>query len=38
VFTFVETKLFTGLLSQYLSDEAYADLQRALIAAQRRVT
>jgi len=32
VFTFVETRLFTGLVSQYLSDEAYADLQRALIA------
>ena len=32
VFTFVETRLFTGLVSQYLSDEEYADLQRALIA------
>jgi mRNA-degrading endonuclease RelE of RelBE toxin-antitoxin system len=32
VFTFVETRLFTGLVPQYLSDEAYAKLQRALIA------
>jgi len=32
VFTFVETRLFTGLVSQYLSDDEYADLQRALIA------
>jgi hypothetical protein len=28
VFTFVETRLFTGL---YLSDDEYADLQRTLI-------
>ena len=32
VFTFVETRLFTGLVPQYLSDDEYADLQRALIA------
>ena len=32
VFTFVETRLFTGLVSRYLSDDEYADLQRTLIA------
>ena len=32
VFTFVETRLFTGLVPQYLSDDEYADLQRVLIA------
>jgi hypothetical protein len=32
VFTFIETKLFTGLIPKYLSDDTYADLQRALIA------
>ena len=32
MFTFVETKLFTGLVSDYLSDDEYGDLQRALIA------
>lgn len=28
--TFVETKLFTRLVQQYLSDDEYAELQRAL--------
>jgi hypothetical protein len=32
VFTFVETKLFTGLIQQYLSDDEYAALQWALAA------
>ena len=32
VFTFVETRLFTRLVSQYFSDDEYADLQRTLIA------
>lgn len=32
VFTFVETRLFTGLVAKYLSDDQYADLQRTLIA------
>jgi mRNA-degrading endonuclease RelE of RelBE toxin-antitoxin system len=32
VFTFVETRLFTGLVPKYLSDDEYAELQRALIA------
>ena len=30
--TFVETKLFTSLVGQYLSDEEYAALQQALTA------
>ena len=29
--TFVETKLFTGLLDRYLTDDQYAALQQALI-------
>ena len=33
LFTFVETKLFTALVPQYLSDDEYAELQQALIAA-----
>jgi mRNA-degrading endonuclease RelE of RelBE toxin-antitoxin system len=32
VFTFVETRLFTKLIGQYLSDDDYAALQVALIA------
>jgi mRNA-degrading endonuclease RelE of RelBE toxin-antitoxin system len=32
VLTFVETKLFTRLIGQYLSDEEYAALQQALMA------
>ena len=32
VFTFVETKLFTRLVQQYLSDEEYARIQNKLIA------
>jgi hypothetical protein len=30
VFTFVETRLFTRLIAEYLSDEEYLDLQLAL--------
>ncbi len=30
--TFVETKLFTSLVAQYLSDDEYASLQQALTA------
>ena len=30
--TFVETKLFTQLLSNYLSDDEYAALQQAIVA------
>ena len=32
MFTFVETRLFTKLIGQYLSDDDYAALQVALIA------
>ena len=32
VLTFVETKLFTGLVQQYLSDDEYLELQVSLIA------
>ncbi len=31
VFGFIETQLFTRLVRQYLSDDQYAELQRALI-------
>ena len=31
VFSFIETKLFTKLVRQYLSDESYAQLQAELI-------
>ena len=30
--TFIETRLFTKLVGEYLSDDAYAALQQALIA------
>ena len=30
--TFIETKLFTSLIQQYLADDEYAALQRALAA------
>jgi hypothetical protein len=30
--SFVETKLFTRLVQEYLSDEAYSALQQALLA------
>jgi mRNA-degrading endonuclease RelE of RelBE toxin-antitoxin system len=33
--TFVETKLFTNLVKEYLSDDEYAGLQLALIANPR---
>ena len=32
MFTFIETRLFTRLVLEYLSDEQYADLQMALVA------
>jgi mRNA-degrading endonuclease RelE of RelBE toxin-antitoxin system len=32
VFSFIETKLFTRLVKQYLSDESYTALQAELIA------
>ncbi len=32
MFSFVETKLFTRLVQEYLSDDEYAQLQQALIA------
>ena len=32
VFSFVETRLFTKLVKQYLSDESYAELQAELVA------
>ena len=32
MFSFVETKLFSRLVEEYLSDEEYAALQQALIA------
>ena len=31
MFSFIETKLFTRLVGDYLSDAEYASLQRALI-------
>ncbi len=32
MFSFVETKLFTRLVQEYLSDDEYAQLQQVLIA------
>ena len=32
MFTFVETKLFTQLVGQYLSDDEYLELQLSLVA------
>lgn len=32
MFTFVETKLFTELVGQYLSDDEYLELQLSLVA------
>ena len=32
VFSFIETKLFTKLVKQYLSDESYSELQSELMA------
>jgi hypothetical protein len=32
VFTFVETKLFTELVGQYLTDDEYLELQLSLVA------
>jgi hypothetical protein len=31
MFSFIETKLFTGLVAEYLSDEEYSHLQQTLI-------
>lgn len=31
MFSFIETKLFTRLVNQYLTDESYAQLQRELM-------
>ena len=32
MFSFIETKLFSRLVNQYLSDDEYAELQQALMA------
>jgi hypothetical protein len=32
MFSFIETRLFTRLVQQYLSDDEYAELQQTLIA------
>ena len=32
MYTFIETKLFTRLVQDYLSDQDYAELQKALMA------
>ena len=32
MFTFIETRLFTRLVLEYLSDDQYTDLQMALVA------
>ena len=32
MFSFIETKLFTRLVQEYLSDDEYSQLQRAIIA------
>jgi mRNA-degrading endonuclease RelE of RelBE toxin-antitoxin system len=32
VFSFIETRLFTRLVLEYLTDEQYGDLQKALMA------
>ena len=32
MYTFIETKLFTRLVQEYLPDQEYAELQRALMA------
>ena len=32
MYSFIETKLFTRLVSEYLSDEEYRELQKALMA------
>jgi mRNA-degrading endonuclease RelE of RelBE toxin-antitoxin system len=36
VFSFIETKLFTKLVKQYLSDESYAELQAELMANPKK--
>src|SRR5882672_5937847 len=36
MFTFIETKLFSRLLADYLSDDEYASLQKALVEAPDR--
>lgn len=32
MYSFIETKLFTRLVAEYLSDDEYSELQKALIA------
>ena len=32
VYSFIETRLFTRLVGEYLSDDEYRELQRALVA------
>jgi len=32
VYSFIETRLFTRLVSEYLSDDEYRELQKALVA------
>lgn len=32
MYSFIETRLFTRLVSEYLSDDEYRELQKALIA------
>lgn len=32
MYSFIETKLFTRLIAEYLSDDEYTELQKALIA------
>ena len=36
MFTFIETRLFSRLLADYLSDDEYASLQKALVEAPDR--
>jgi hypothetical protein len=36
MYSFIETRLFSRLLGEYLTDDQYAELQRALIDAPER--
>ena len=36
--TFVETKLFTRQVREYLTDDGYHDLQKALVTIRKPVT
>jgi hypothetical protein len=38
MYSFIETKLFTHLVAEYLSDDEYSELQKALIATLLRGT